>query len=277
MKDSLCLHNKDRAALKKLSQMSDRGVLLIGDRGLGKKTVAAALARSITGHAYLMSITEPDSKASITIDQIRSLKKFFELKGSGINDKLVGVIVDADLMTTEAQNALLKLLEEPPKNAHLILTSSRESGLLTTILSRTIVHRMTKPPLSELSKHLSMSGKPYAQSLKLSGGLPGVAFAMLQDESDDMVRAIESAKEFLSSPLSARLKYVDVVSKDKVGLANFVDGLSVVISTVLENHMKNSTNAGKWSGLASELVVAKDRLNNNISPKLVLSKLALSL
>jgi DNA polymerase III subunit delta' len=71
---------------------------------------------------------------TIGIDQIRALRKTCSIKPT--ENRRVIVIAEADKMTTEAANSLLKLLEEPPDSTFLILTTSRPSSMLPTILSR---------------------------------------------------------------------------------------------------------------------------------------------
>jgi len=76
-------------------------------------------------------------KKQISIDQIRELKGHIYQKPIKAKVKFV-VVKDADMLTTEAQNALLKLLEEPPSHAVIILATQRRQKLLPTVRSRTV-------------------------------------------------------------------------------------------------------------------------------------------
>jgi len=76
-------------------------------------------------------------KKQISIDQIREVKRHIYQKPVKAKVKFVAV-KDADMLTTEAQNALLKLLEEPPSHAVIILSTARKQKLLSTIRSRTV-------------------------------------------------------------------------------------------------------------------------------------------
>jgi DNA polymerase-3 subunit delta' len=73
--------------------------------------------------------------ASISIDKVRELKRLAGLMHAEGRHK-VAVLREADRMLDVQQNALLKLLEEPPADTHLVLTSSRPQALLPTIVSR---------------------------------------------------------------------------------------------------------------------------------------------
>ena len=72
---------------------------------------------------------------SIGIDQVRKLKESLSLKSHSFPPKL-GFIAQAEKLTPEAQNALLKILEEPIGNSVLILTAPRQENLLSTVVSR---------------------------------------------------------------------------------------------------------------------------------------------
>nr|WP_236638303.1 hypothetical protein [Mangrovicoccus ximenensis] len=84
-------------------------------------------------------------KAEIPVDAVRALKRFLSMSAADGGARVV--IVDAaDEMNTSAANALLKLLEEPPKDTVLILVSHQPGRLLPTIRSRCRVLRL--PPLA---------------------------------------------------------------------------------------------------------------------------------
>ena len=82
------------------------------------------------------SIIEPE-KNLIKVDEIRKLINEIYLKPTKANRKCF-IINDADLMNENAQNALLKVLEEPPKYASIILIAENKEKLLSTIKSRVV-------------------------------------------------------------------------------------------------------------------------------------------
>jgi len=113
--------------------------LFEGPEGTGKKETAISFAKlllksEIKNHPDFLLI-QP-KKDTISIDQIREeLIRFLSLTPF-LGDKKVAIIEKAELMNKEAQNALLKTLEEPKGNSVLILISSKPELLLPTILSR---------------------------------------------------------------------------------------------------------------------------------------------
>ncbi len=138
--------------------------LMLGPEGVGKRTVAHALAKAIhctemdndfcgscpncsriqTGnHPDVRTIEPGVGKKEIGIQQIREIEK--ELNFRAFSGKKVVIIDPAVLMSLSAQNALLKTLEEPPRDSLLILIASNSGGLLPTLRSRCL--RLSFGPL----------------------------------------------------------------------------------------------------------------------------------
>lgn len=89
-------------------------------------------------------------KKHISIEQVRNLQSTVYQKPVKQPFKIV-IIANAQLLTLEAQNALLKLLEEPPRHAVVILQAKNKESLLPTIISRTTkLYMESKPPPSEI-------------------------------------------------------------------------------------------------------------------------------
>ena len=119
------------------------------DTPLDHPVVARILAGSEPGLCVLRRPTDEKSgkiKTFITIDEVRKLRDFFAISASGNGRRVV--IVDAlDDMNVNAANAILKLLEEPPKNAIFLLVTHQVGRVLPTIRSRCRV--MPLQPLKE--------------------------------------------------------------------------------------------------------------------------------
>lgn len=93
-------------------------------------------------------ILEPTSKVSITIEQVREALDNFTTK---ITKPQIVLIRPADKLTEEAENAILKNLEEPKENLHFVLITNRLSKLLPTILSRAAIY-ILKDSKNDISK-----------------------------------------------------------------------------------------------------------------------------
>lgn len=131
-----------------------------------------------------------DQKASrlrneITVDDVRRLADFFHMSATDGGRRVV--IVDAaDEMNTSAANAILKLLEEPPKNAVLLLISHQPSRLLPTIRSRCRELRCRTLEAAAMAPALEAAGAaPEADPAalaELSGGSVGAALRLSNQE-----------------------------------------------------------------------------------------------
>src|SRR6266536_2247326 len=121
--------------------------LITGPPGSGKQLLAANLASLVNGtpakdvftaKAQEIFVARPESKSRrIVIAQIRELEHALQMRASNGRRK-VAIIPDADRLQTEAANAFLKTLEEPPKDSLLLLLSALPEALPETILSRCI-------------------------------------------------------------------------------------------------------------------------------------------
>lgn len=181
------------------------GWLLTGPSGVGKATLAWRMARFLLtdpparaatldprpGHPALSRIralSEPgllllrrewDAKAKrlgtqISVDNVRRLGGFFGLSASG---RRVVIVDPADDMNPNAANAILKLLEEPPARATLILVAHRPARLLPTIRSRCRVLRLSPLAGAEVAEAVAQAGGD-PSDVALAGGAPGAALAL---------------------------------------------------------------------------------------------------
>ena len=154
-------------ALNKISH----SYLFIGIDGIGKKLFAREFAKAILCNEEnkycdkckscleFNTNNNPDygeiipEGNSIKIDQIREMQRKI-LESPIISNKKVYIIDNAHLMTKEAQNALLKTLEEPPDYLAIILISANESNLLSTIISRCLALKFSNIQNYQIEQYL---------------------------------------------------------------------------------------------------------------------------
>jgi len=140
--------------------------MFVGKSGVGKKIIAREFAENIMNANSEKKVVNLDSTTdymqidpegnTIKIAQIRELQtKIFE-KPTSFSKKIY-LINDADLMTEESQNCLLKTLEEPPEYAIIILIVSNESKMLETIKSRCVIVKFNNLSDNEISDYLKMT------------------------------------------------------------------------------------------------------------------------
>ncbi len=156
--------------------------------------------------------THPDvliypKKENIVTEDVANIIEESYLKPIEKNKKLF-LLLNAQAMNAPAQNKLLKTLEEPPKNVHIILGATNEYGLLPTIKSR--VKKLSLPLFSE-EKIYSVLSSEYGETPALKnavaccGGTLGKAIELYNDESHleclnlvkDIIVNMQSSKDVL--------------------------------------------------------------------------------
>ncbi len=119
--------------------------------------------------------------ADIRVNEVRKLKEFFGLSSAGGGRRVV-IIDSADEMNVSAANALLKLLEEPPQGAVLLLISHQPSRLLPTIRSRCRELRLSALCAPDLAAALDAADAPPGPDAvalgELSAGSVGEALSL---------------------------------------------------------------------------------------------------
>lgn len=278
----LSLSNKDSRVLSGYINNTPQSLLLSAEAGFGKYTVAKALAHEIVNgrefNVFTVSVL-PDVQ-SISIEQSREIKKFFSLKTNDRGEKRVVIIENAETMTTEAQNALLKVLEEPPENCYLLLTSAKPWRLLPTIISRLQVYSLATQSQDEIKDYfLSKNYSPVQvqSAMDLAGSLVGLVSSILAGDKSVLVESIKEAKAILGMTMLERLKVVDKLSKDRFLTEQRINAIKVVAVAVLSSSIKSAKNTDKWASVLQKSSHALDMLEQNASAKLVLTDLLLSL
>lgn len=280
----LLLHPATRQHLELFVQSPSQVLVLSGPAGSGKLTTAKRLVETILelpesgfgnyGHSLLI---EPEDGKAIGIDAARQLEKFLRLKvpGKRTYDRAV-IVENGHLMTAEAQNALLKTLEEPPAGTVIIITVSHEPALLPTVRSRAQIIAVQRPEATETQKFFAGQGfgKTDIERISaLSGGLIGLMSALLTDDSHPLRLATEQARQLLSQPIYERLITVDSLAKDKILATNTVDILQRMARLSLQTASGSATQ--KWQAVLRASYQASEALAVSAQPKLVLTKLVL--
>ena len=171
-------HNSNKKYFESLVKngMLAHAYLFSGPEGIGKKDFAYDLFRLVNNREAqndpdfkLISPRLEDDETKIYIEDIRDLKTFLSFKAYAGPYKFV-VINDADRLTTEASNSLLKSLEEPSPFTVIILISSKPRQILPTILSRCENVRFLAPGAQELDKETIRAINEFVKVAKL--GIP---------------------------------------------------------------------------------------------------------
>lgn len=293
--------------------------IFIGPDDLGKSTIALAFAKNLMADALegregtnsdLHILKREEGKKSISIDQVREFIKELSL-GSFLDSYKIGIIKEADALTPDAQNALLKTLEEPRDKVVVMLLVESEENLLPTILSRAQKLYFQAVPAETIYDYLISeygAQRSLAKDLaNISLGRPLKAVRFL--ENPEMYTAyLEKAKiclPFLRLNINARLRALDQMFNDRTYSAAAMAGAEEIIGLLeslwrdllllylnqpekiqhsalkpeLEAVLKDIEAAGPTYLLERFKMTAQAReyLASSVNPRLVLEQLAINL
>ena len=223
-------------------------IILEGEKGIGKRTFArlmaagllcggedapcmqCAVCRNVLGSNHpdvLYYETEKHTKDNFKIDTVRAIRDIAYIAPNQSEYKIF-ILAEADLMNAAAQNALLKILEEPPSYAVFILLCEKRSAFLETILSRCTLYKIERvsaqiafeavkallpgPTDEEIQKCIDLVGGNIGLVLD---GLRGNETIKANEKATEIADALTSAYEFellkamsdFESPAGKKLLY----------------------------------------------------------------------
>ncbi len=227
-----------------------------GAVGTGRKTLAKMLAKALacTGESKpcgacgccLMSenpdivIVEPE-KSTITVDQIRKVREDCYVLPNQ-SDKRVFIIPDANLMNEQAQNALLKVFEEPPQRVVFILICEYSGQLLKTVVSRAAVFKLAPPSKGDAAGFISAEHPKYDRAdidAALDAEMNNIGRALLRLSGDD--KTDKTAADILFALADGSelvlLKALFVLERDRQLAKAVLSKMSVLVSDALSFKM----------------------------------------
>lgn len=169
------------------------------------------------------------------------------------------VLVGAENMTAEAQNKILKTLEEPPRNVCILIGATTDNALLPTVKSR--VKRLDVPPFSDGEIRRAL-GDEYPDKAKLEsaialgGGKIGSVIKAYTDRNAEKMQTF--CREVLFSMRSSKdvAKYSSKINKD-----NIKDFISILKSEVANLLVKDNRKAGDYGYVTGALIAISDMLS----------------
>ena len=269
------------------------GWLFTGPTGIGKATLARWFARVVLGdtepramrrmaagtHADLLVVTRglDDKRArprnEIVLEDVRPVADFLHRTAAG--GWRVVVIDGADHLNRHAANALLKLLEEPPSKALIVLTCSAPGRLPPTIRSRCRLLRLRaldEPTMHEVLQQLLPALQPDERQtlIGLSDGSPGRALVLAAEDGivlSEVVRGMLSQRHRPMGPWCYEV--ADLVLRHENGFSTFIGLLSAAISTTIRGDLQreatkqsstllSSRSAESWAETCEELARLRD-------------------
>lgn len=224
-----------------LAGVPPHALLIVGPRGAGAGTLARDVVATLLctapqgggacgecracrlvvsgSHADLAHIAPSGAADEIGISPIRELEASLALLPVE-GGRRVALIERADRMSEPAQNALLKSLEEPPAQTHIILAAADDASLLPTIRSRCATIRLGLPETAAASEliatRLGLDAATATRLLRMSGGRPGPLIEA--EASGDAARAHAALRrqilDFVGTAPHARLRQIPALIAD---------------------------------------------------------------
>lgn len=289
--NDLLIHPKTRLSLEGFLTKPSHALLITGVPGSGKRTVSMMVASkllditpaALDSYPYFIHVRKQPDDKEIGVEMVRQLIKSLRLKAPGTkNIRRVVLIEDADFMSTEAQNSLLKSLEEPSVETVFILTAPAGRTLLPTIASRTQALHIDPVSLGDTKAYYSddQDVESVDRAWQLSQGNIGLLSALLNDnETHPLKEAVETAKSLIKQSSYQRLLTLDGMTKDKPSLILLLDALNRVITSLHHSAVGNGSKSQQKRLLECRQLI--NRLHSDISananPRLAVMHLALNL
>lgn len=201
-------------------QLLNHAYLFSGPEMIGKRIFALELAHKLGENSDIIYLDPADSESgkTISITEIRKIKNFMSFSPFASKYKFA-IINDAHLMTEEAQNALLKTLEEPSSSSLLILITANPSLLLPTVTSRCqeinfLPH--SKQIIVDILKNSKIPSASNELLLELTAGKIGLIYDILKNDSfDELKKSIEQLANLAKADLEEKFAFALKISDDK--------------------------------------------------------------
>lgn len=264
--------------------------MFIGPDGIGKVLFAKEFAKMILcqdsnkacnhcsscikfnsdNHPDFMIINSEDGK-SIKINQIRFLQERISEKPI-VSNRKVYIINDSDLMTVEAQNCLLKTLEEPPEFAVIILVLSNENKCLSTIKSRCTKIAFQKLRNSDLTQYANENNLEVNSSLLSASDGSISKLLNLQNNLEAYKQLDNIINAFSKDNIVDIWNNADILYKSKDNINTLLEYLNTVFLERLK-----STKESKYIQSIKIIENTKNKLSSNANYDMCIDNLLLQI
>lgn len=231
-------------AIKELPQ----AIIISGPRGIGVMAAAKYIRTAVGSAEFIITpkkrmangtkFVEDSENGLIIIEDIREL---YEHTRSKFQSPQVFIFDFANrTMTTQAQNAFLKLLEEPQQNVHFILATHHPESLLPTVLSRS--QRINLTPVTVAQTRAQLDALNVADATMrariefIAAGLPAETHRLATDPAyyDERVATVQDARAVLEGSPYDRLKIIRSYKDQRIKSLQLIDDLIRQLSLALK-------------------------------------------
>lgn len=258
-----------------------RVYLLYGEKDIGKYYASRCIASKLLddenitnydhAHPGLYVLTSNDHKKPISISEVRNLNdKIWHTTLSSTKQKVI-IINRVDNITDSAANALLKNLEDMPKDTTVILTATNLDNVIPTILSRSQpIYCMTdkQNAIDHLVKNYNINQAKSKQYLDISNNKLYMAIRNLSESSYEESKYIHSmASQFLDGDITHRFIIAKSIHDKNLG--------GEFLSELIYTTGKQSTILYDRLDFVESTIQAVDQMRNNVNVRTILENLAL--
>ncbi len=250
---------KEQLSVLIQSKRLPQAIIIEGDEGMGKRTLARDIAlnlfcrgeeppclkcpqcsKVLKGiHPDIIEYTAANRPAAFHVGKVREIRDDAFVKPNEADYK-VYILGNAQSMNLNAQNALLKILEEPPSYAVFILTVTNKSAMLETVLSRSVVLTLSGVESSAGAEYISSQDEEISydeafKALEIWGGNIGKALESLKDGKLSKINELagELAKNVIAPSEYELIKTVAGFSWNNANLSAAMSVLKLVFRDAL--------------------------------------------
>ena len=208
----------------------------------------------------------PDKKASMGVETVRDIKKsLFFMPNDG--DRKVYIIDDAQKMTVQAQNALLRFMEEPAASVLFFIVADKKESLLPTVVSRTRIISLAPSDNADIRRFLmseskKSGGEQIDEAINMAEGSPGKALKLLcRDFSRQRQLCLDFMPVLVSTSKSDAMAFLLSMKLNRDGVKEFFTLLMTALADVMNARFGRATRLLSRDAAAEYAKSITDRKN----------------
>ena len=267
--------------------------LIVGRDGIGKSIISDIFVSKILnkplGKEHVDAIFYKSKKSSVGVSEVREIIEEVNKRPYEGNKKVI-IIYNSEKLTIQAQNALLKTIEEPPTGVFIIMLSTNLESILDTIKSRCQIYKLTPLNNNEMIEFINLNydlrEEEILSILAYSEGIPGRTLRFLNDENLQNLRTLilDMLKDINNNNPEIVIKYEKAFQEfkdEKEELLNMIatfirdiiiykelGNKSIIVNSDKINDIEElieMMSYKKLNGMLKYIEEARDNLKHNIS------------
>jgi DNA polymerase III, delta subunit len=274
---------RDLVSLEGFFRGSSHATVLMREGGFSEQE-EDVLAGGFLGSSSsnLLKLMAVEGKKGVGVEQVRVLSSSLGMAAKRGGERRLVIVSDRFVFGVQAQNAFLKILEEPPEGVYFLLLANSEGSFLPTIISRASSIKLVGPSQDEAAKFLVENVGLDATDARMlylqSGGSVAEILRLSSDESarKDSLEILGDAKRFLTQDSYERIVTINKYQNrakgaaKRDGVSDFLRSLLVVLELASS---KGAKEALRFADLAQNTERSLARLKLNANSKVELMSL----